>query len=160
MLNARINETILTAYFVNPFHQTLCLHVYHPNPTIQRLGETVTAAINTHQTIELLDASFPIGTCRIKEYRRLVSLRTSYCLVINTCLNSPIAPAIQEENRACYVIYVYYVYCSILHKFLPSLSKSPLFGYHPYEKSFCVREGRCSFGRCFTVLSGHLCARS
>jgi hypothetical protein len=47
---------VSTVYFVNPSHQSVCV-----SPTVarQRLGKNVTAATNTHATIEeLLDASF------------------------------------------------------------------------------------------------------
>jgi hypothetical protein len=40
-------------------HQSVCLYVYPPIVARQRLGKNVTAAINTHATIEeLLDTSF------------------------------------------------------------------------------------------------------
>jgi hypothetical protein len=51
-------EPISTAYFIDPSHRSVCLYVY---PTIfsrQQLDKNVTAATNTHETIELLDASF------------------------------------------------------------------------------------------------------
>jgi hypothetical protein len=64
-------EPISVAYFLNPSHQSVCLYVYPPviarqwlskNPPIiarERLGKNVTAAVNTHATIEeLLDVSF------------------------------------------------------------------------------------------------------
>jgi hypothetical protein len=52
-------ETISTAYFLNPIHQSVCLQVYLCPLARQRLGENVTAATNTHETIEeLFDASF------------------------------------------------------------------------------------------------------
>jgi hypothetical protein len=53
-------EPITTAYFINPSHQSVCLYVYPLNVVArQRLGKNVTAATNTHATIEeLLDASF------------------------------------------------------------------------------------------------------
>jgi hypothetical protein len=41
-------QPISTAYFINPSHQSVCMHV---NPFIiprQRFGENVTAATNTH----------------------------------------------------------------------------------------------------------------
>jgi hypothetical protein len=52
-------EPILTTYFINPSHQSVCLYV-HPSIVVrQRLGKNVTAATNTHTTIEeLLDAPF------------------------------------------------------------------------------------------------------
>jgi hypothetical protein len=54
-------KCILTAYFINPFHQSVHLYVYPPIVDWQRLGENVTAAMYTHATIEeLLDASFSL----------------------------------------------------------------------------------------------------
>jgi hypothetical protein len=52
-------EPISTAYFINPSRQSVCLYLYPPVVARQRLGKNVTAATNTHATIEeLLDASF------------------------------------------------------------------------------------------------------
>jgi hypothetical protein len=54
-----VPEPISTAYFIHPSHQSLCLYVYPYNVAGQMLGRNVTAATNTHSTIEeLLDASF------------------------------------------------------------------------------------------------------
>jgi hypothetical protein len=56
-------EPIPTAYFINPSHQSVCLYVYPPIVAKQRLGKNVTAATNTHATIEeLLGASFSVGS--------------------------------------------------------------------------------------------------
>jgi hypothetical protein len=52
-------EPISTAYFINPSSQSACLCVYLPIVARKRLGKNVTAATNTHETLEeLLDASF------------------------------------------------------------------------------------------------------
>jgi hypothetical protein len=52
-------EPISTAYFMNPSHQSVCLYLYPAIVARQRLGKNITAATNTHATIEeLLDASF------------------------------------------------------------------------------------------------------
>jgi hypothetical protein len=52
-------EPISTAYFINPSHQSVCLYVNLPIVARQELGKNVTAATNTHATIEeLFDASF------------------------------------------------------------------------------------------------------
>jgi hypothetical protein len=52
-------KPISTAYLRNPSHQSVCLNVYPPIVSRQRLGKNVTAAMNTHATIaELLGASF------------------------------------------------------------------------------------------------------
>jgi hypothetical protein len=49
-------EAISTVYFTNFSHQSVCLHVYVAR---QQLSKNVTAAMNTHATIEeLLDALF------------------------------------------------------------------------------------------------------
>jgi hypothetical protein len=45
-------EPISTAYFINPSHQTVCLHVYPPNVVRQRFGKNVNAATNIHATIK------------------------------------------------------------------------------------------------------------
>jgi hypothetical protein len=63
-------EPISTAYFINLSHQSVCLHVYPPIVARQGLGKNVTAATNTHATIEeLLDASFSM---RSMSYERKV----------------------------------------------------------------------------------------
>jgi hypothetical protein len=38
-------------YFINPFHQSVCLYVY-PLVARQRLGNKVTVASNAHATVE------------------------------------------------------------------------------------------------------------
>jgi hypothetical protein len=57
-----IPDFISTADFINPSHQSVCLllYVYSPIVARQRLPKNFTAATNTHPTIELLDASFPV----------------------------------------------------------------------------------------------------
>jgi hypothetical protein len=50
-------ESISTAYFINPSHQSVCLYVYLLIVARQRLGKHATMATNTHTTIEeLLDS--------------------------------------------------------------------------------------------------------
>jgi hypothetical protein len=44
--------------FINPSHQSVCLYVHPLIVARKLLGKNVTAATNTHATIELLDASF------------------------------------------------------------------------------------------------------
>jgi hypothetical protein len=52
-------EPISPAYFINPYHQSVCLYAYPLLVARQRLGKSVTAATNTHETVkELLDAPF------------------------------------------------------------------------------------------------------
>jgi hypothetical protein len=51
-----VPEPTSTAYYINPSHHYLYLYVYLPIVSRQRLGKNVTAATNTHATIELLDA--------------------------------------------------------------------------------------------------------
>jgi hypothetical protein len=54
------SELISTAYFINPFHQSVRLDVYNP-PIVARqwLGKNIIAATNAHATIEeLFDALF------------------------------------------------------------------------------------------------------
>jgi hypothetical protein len=51
-------EHILTLYFINPSHQSVYLYVY-PIVARQRFGKHITAATNTHETVEeLLESSF------------------------------------------------------------------------------------------------------
>jgi hypothetical protein len=51
-------EPISVAYLINPSHQFVCLYLYPPIVARQQLSKNITAAMNTHATIELLDASF------------------------------------------------------------------------------------------------------
>jgi hypothetical protein len=63
----------------------------------QRLGRNVTAVTNTHAIIEeLLDASFSMWPCRIKESRRLVLPRTS-------CINIDFEIRIQTNQLHNYI---------------------------------------------------------
>jgi hypothetical protein len=73
-------ESISIAYFINPSHQSLCLYLYPPIVARQRLNKNVTAATNTHITVEeLLDAFFCYAVRAVsKENRRLVLPRTSF----------------------------------------------------------------------------------
>jgi hypothetical protein len=68
-------EPISTAYFINPSHKSVCLHMYPTIVARQRLRKNVTAA-----TIEeFLDFSFSMRS-RVESNasRRLVLPRTSY----------------------------------------------------------------------------------
>jgi hypothetical protein len=49
-------EPIATVYFKNSSHQSVCLYVYPSIIARQRLDKKVTAAMNAHPSIELLDA--------------------------------------------------------------------------------------------------------
>jgi hypothetical protein len=61
------HEPISAVYFINPYHQYVCLYVYPPIVAGQQLGKHVTAATNTHATIEeLIDASFLCGSRCVK----------------------------------------------------------------------------------------------
>jgi hypothetical protein len=77
-------EPISTAYFMNPSHQP----VYTPIVARQRLGRSVTAATNTHATIdEFLDASFFMRSMSYRRIsKRLVLPRSSFiywwCILI------------------------------------------------------------------------------
>jgi uncharacterized protein (DUF486 family) len=52
-------KAIATAYFINPFHQSVCLHLYPTIVARQRLGKNITSTTNIHATIqELLKVSF------------------------------------------------------------------------------------------------------
>jgi hypothetical protein len=55
----------------------MCLYVYSPTVATQQLGKTVTAAMNTHATIEeRLDLSFSMRPVLSKKSRLLVIQRT------------------------------------------------------------------------------------
>jgi hypothetical protein len=55
-LYTMVPEPVSTAYVINASHQSVCLYLY---VAWQWLGKNVTAAMNTHATIEeLLDPSF------------------------------------------------------------------------------------------------------
>jgi hypothetical protein len=51
-------KPIPTAYFINPYHQSVCLHVCLPIASRQGLGKNVTAVKNTHAKVGLLDSPF------------------------------------------------------------------------------------------------------
>jgi hypothetical protein len=58
--------TILTAYFINPSHQSACLYVCSRIVAGQRLGNNLTAATNTHAAIEELLAAWFFYAVRVK----------------------------------------------------------------------------------------------
>jgi hypothetical protein len=61
-----VAESVSTAYFINPSHLSVCLYVCS-TIGMQRLGKNVTAAKNTHETVEeFLDALFSMHPCRMK----------------------------------------------------------------------------------------------
>jgi hypothetical protein len=60
-------EPISTAYFINTSHQSVCLYVYPLIVARQLVGKNVTAATNTHATVEFLDSPFAV---RSVSYRR------------------------------------------------------------------------------------------
>jgi hypothetical protein len=64
-------ELISTAYFIiDPSYQSVCPYMYLPIVARQRLGKNVTAAMQTHATLEeLLDAPFSM---RSVKYQRKV----------------------------------------------------------------------------------------
>jgi hypothetical protein len=60
-------ESISTAYFINPSHQSICHYVYLSIIARQRLGKNVSAAMNAHAAIEeWWTLRFMCGPCRIK----------------------------------------------------------------------------------------------
>jgi hypothetical protein len=74
-------ESISTAYFINPSHQTVCLYVYPPIVARQRLGKNVTAATNKRNNRRIVGrVVFCMVRVVSKESRRLVLPRTS-CLL-------------------------------------------------------------------------------
>jgi hypothetical protein len=48
-------ELTSTAYFINPSHQSVCLHVYPTTVTRQLLGKNVTAATKTNNNINIVE---------------------------------------------------------------------------------------------------------
>jgi hypothetical protein len=78
---------ISSAYFISPY-DSVYLYVYH-FIVRQRLGKNITAATNTHATVEeLLDASFSMW-----KSRRLVLPRT-FCFCVG-----PIQCRVYSERR-------------------------------------------------------------
>jgi hypothetical protein len=64
------SEPISTAYFINPFHQSVLIYVNPPIVTRQYLSKNVTTAMNTHATTEeLLEASLSVQSA---SYQRKV----------------------------------------------------------------------------------------
>jgi hypothetical protein len=98
-------EPISTVYFINPSHQSVCLYTYHPIVARQRLGKNITAATNTHATIEeLLDASFSLrlfGPCPIKGDS--VGLYV-YLSVVDRQRVSKHVPAATRNRWRCHVV--------------------------------------------------------
>jgi hypothetical protein len=61
-------EPISMAYFINPFHQSVCLYLYLPIAASHQLGKNITVAINTHARIEeLFVASFSVMSVSSKK---------------------------------------------------------------------------------------------
>jgi hypothetical protein len=78
-------EPTSTPYFMNSFHQFLCLRLYVAR---QRIRINVIAATNTHAKVkELLDSWFFFYAAHVvsKESRRLVLPRTSFLYLILRC---------------------------------------------------------------------------
>jgi hypothetical protein len=60
-------EPISTAYFINPSHQSAYLYVYPLLVVRQRPGKNITAAMNTHATIqELLNVFYAVRVVSMK----------------------------------------------------------------------------------------------
>jgi hypothetical protein len=58
-----VPEPSSVVYYTSPSYQFVCLYVYHSIVARQWLGKNITAATNTHATIEeLLDALFSMGS--------------------------------------------------------------------------------------------------
>jgi hypothetical protein len=74
------SEPISAAYFINRCHQSVCLYVYPPFVARKRLGKNVTAATNSHATIEeLLDVSSYVPSV---SYQRNISDKFSPELLV------------------------------------------------------------------------------
>jgi hypothetical protein len=68
------NESISTAYFINPSHQSVCLYVYTHIVARQQIGKKVTATKNTHTVIqELLERRFLCCPCLVKQNQAISS---------------------------------------------------------------------------------------
>jgi hypothetical protein len=71
-------EPISTAYFINPFHESLCLYMCPPIVAMQRLSKHVTAATTTRNKVIVVGGSFFYEVHVVsKESRRLVLPLTS-----------------------------------------------------------------------------------
>jgi hypothetical protein len=58
-------EPISAACFINPSHQSVCLYVYPSIVARQQYCKNVTAATNTHETIEKLLKVFYLLAVRV-----------------------------------------------------------------------------------------------
>jgi hypothetical protein len=77
-------ESISTAYFINPFHQSCVSICVAPIVARQRLDSKVMTATNTHVTITLLDESFFMQSM---SYQRRVC-RSVCVTAVLVCLSS------------------------------------------------------------------------
>jgi hypothetical protein len=92
-------EPISTAYFINPSHQSVCLYVYPVIVARQRLGKKVTAATNTHTTIEgLFEATFSM---RSMSYQRKIGHQLFPELLVLFIL--PTYPALRRLSLIMFV---------------------------------------------------------
>jgi hypothetical protein len=66
-------QIISRAYFINSYHQSVCVNVYAFIVAGQRLGKNVTAATNTRRTVkELLEALFSVRSVLVLFSKLLV----------------------------------------------------------------------------------------
>jgi hypothetical protein len=73
-------EPVSTAYFINPSHQSVCLYVYPPIVTRQRLGKHVPAAMIIRKNRRI------IGRVVFCTVRVVLKERLWVCLCINLSL--------------------------------------------------------------------------
>jgi hypothetical protein len=65
-LGMYVIQVHLNGYFINPWHQSVCLHVYSFIIARQRLRKKVTAATSTHAAKNYWTRRFQWGPCRTK----------------------------------------------------------------------------------------------
>jgi hypothetical protein len=104
---AMARETISTAYFINPSHQS----VYLPTFAKQRLGKNVTAATNTHNNIIIVGLVLCAVRFVSKESRRLDLPRT-LVFTFRCSLRSVITVSFMVVKRL-YLFICAYLYCII-----------------------------------------------
>jgi hypothetical protein len=74
---------IITEYFINAFHDYLCLYIHTVTVARKRPGKIVTTAMNTHAAKEDFWAPlFYMGNIVLKKIKLLVLPRTSYSIIV------------------------------------------------------------------------------
>jgi hypothetical protein len=103
-------ELISTAYFINPFHQSVWLYVYPLIVATQRLSKNVTVAMNTHATIEeLVDASFSMRSVSYQVNKEISSSQN--LLLINALKNET---PLKSQHSFWLPMYIFNMKCTML----------------------------------------------